>query len=119
MAIRGIHAMFYTDQAEELRRFLREVLQLPSTDVGHGWWINGPVHGEIGVHPNDHEGAPASGHHDVSFVCDDLESTMAELAGRGVVFTDTLTDQGYGICVHFEMPGGVKVELYQPRYQLD
>jgi predicted enzyme related to lactoylglutathione lyase len=118
MAIRGIHAMFFTDQAEQLRVFLRDVLQLPTTDVGHGWLINGPIGGEIGAHPVDHEGAPASGTHDVSFVCDDLEQTMAELSERGVQFTDEVSDQGYGLCVHFEMPGGVKVELYQPRYEL-
>ena len=70
-----------------------------------------------GVHPTDHEGSPPSGTHDVSFTCDDLEGTVAELRSRGVEFTDEITDQGYGLAIHFEMPGGVKAELFEPRYR--
>jgi len=118
MPITGVHAMFYTDEAEALRAFLRDVLELPTTDVGGGWLINGPVHGEVGVHPIDHAGAPPRGSHDVSFTCDDIQATVARLRDKGVSFSDEVTDQGYGLCIHFEMPGGVKVELYQPQYQL-
>jgi len=118
MPITGVHAMFYTDEADALRTFLRDVLELPTTDVGHGWLINGPVAGEVGVHPIDHAGAPARGTHDVSFTCDDLEGTVARLREKGVTFTDDISDQGYGLAIHFEMPGGVKVELYEPRYRL-
>jgi hypothetical protein len=35
--IRGMHAMFYSSEAEALRAFLRDKLQLPGTDVGGGW----------------------------------------------------------------------------------
>ena len=41
---------------------------------------------------------------------------MAELKGRGVEFTDGVTDQGYGLVTHFKMPGDLEVPLYQPRY---
>jgi len=116
--ITGVHAMFYSAESDALRAFLRDVLELPTTDVGHGWLINGPVVGELGVHPIDHEGAPPSGTHSMSFTCDDIEATVAHLRTNGVVFTDEVTDQGYGLCIHFEMPGGVKVELFQPRYRL-
>ena len=68
------------------------------------------------MHPVDHAGSPASGTHNVSFYCDDLEQTVAELRGRGVEFLDAISDQGYATTIHFEMPGGVKVELYQPKY---
>ena len=37
--IKGVHTMFYTSQAAELRAFLRDTLGLPSTDVGDGWLI--------------------------------------------------------------------------------
>jgi len=114
--IQGIHAMFYSSEAAELRAFLRDKLQLPFTDVGGGWLIFDAPSGDVGVHPTDHEGSPPSGTHDVSFFCDDIEATVAELRGRGVEFTDGVADQGYGLVTHFTMPGGVTVELYQPRY---
>jgi catechol 2,3-dioxygenase-like lactoylglutathione lyase family enzyme len=82
--IRGVHAMFYTSQPEELRAFLRDKLGLPFTDVGEGWLIFDVAEGDIGCHPT--EGDPPSGTHDVSFYCDDLERTVEELQARGVVF---------------------------------
>lgn len=106
--------MFYSDKAEELRAFIRDKLALPYTDVGRGWLIFDAPSGDIGVHPT--EGKPPTGTHDVSFFCDDIEATVAELRGRGVEFTDEVDDRGYGYAIHFEMPGGVKVELYQPKY---
>ncbi len=116
MAIRGVHAMFYSSKAEELRAFLRDKLQLPHTDVGQGWLIFDLAEADMGCHPTDFEGSPPSGTHSVSFYCDDLEKTVAELRGRGVKFDDAISDQGYGLTIHFTMPGDVKVELYQPKY---
>jgi hypothetical protein len=115
--IKGIHGMFYSSEADALRAFIRDKLKLPHTDVGHGWLIFGLREGDLGVHPTDHPGSPASGTHNVSFYCDDIEKTVAELRGRGVSFDDAITDQGYGHAIHFTMPGGVKAELYQPRYE--
>jgi hypothetical protein len=34
--IRGLHAMFYSAEAEALRSFIRDKLGLPATDVGEG-----------------------------------------------------------------------------------
>lgn len=56
--IKGMHAMLYTTQAAELRAFFRD---------------------KLGVHPTD--GNPPSGHPDVSFYCDDIVATRAELEG--------------------------------------
>lgn len=118
MAITGIHAMFYTDQAAELRAFLRDKLQLGKHfDAGGGWLIFNFSEADMGCHPVDHPGAPASGTHDVSFHCDDIEETVAGMRERGVVFDDEITDQGYAFAIHFTMPGGVKTELYQPKYR--
>ncbi len=33
------------------------------------------------------------------------------------VFTDEIRDVGYGHAIHFEVPGGFELELYQPRYR--
>lgn len=114
--IKGVHAMFYSSEPEALRAFIRDKLRLEHTDVGGGWLIFRVPEGEVGVHPVDHPGAPPSGTHDVSFYCDDIEATVRELRERGVEFLDSISDQGYGLTIHFEMPGGVKAELYQPKY---
>ena len=115
--IRGVHAMFYSSRPEELRAFLRDKLRLPYTDVGEGWLIFDLGEGDVGCHPTGvHEDSPPSGTHNVSFYCDDLDATVAELRGRGVEFLDDVSDQGFARVIHFEMPGEVKVMLYQPHY---
>ena len=113
--IRGMHAMFYSSEAEALRTFIKEKLQLPAVDVGGGWLIFDAPEADLGVHPT--EGAdPPSGTADVSFYCDDIAATVAELKGRGVEFAGEIEDRGYGRVVHFKVPGGFEVQLYQPRY---
>jgi catechol 2,3-dioxygenase-like lactoylglutathione lyase family enzyme len=114
--IRGVHTMFYTSEPEALRAFLRDKLGLPAHDVGGGWLIFDLPEADMGCHPADpKEGAP-SGTHDISFYCDDIEKTVAELKKRGVEFTDTVADHGYGLVTHFKVPGGFEIQLYQPRY---
>src|SRR6187402_549066 len=49
--IRGMHAMFYSSQAEALRVFLRDKLGLNGTDVGGGWLIFDAPEADLGVHP--------------------------------------------------------------------
>lgn len=41
---------------------------------------------------------------------------MSELKSRGVQFTDEVANQGYGLVIHFKMPGGITADLYQPLY---
>ena len=57
-----------------------------------------------------------SGTHDVSFYCDDIRGTVAELKSRGVRFEDEVSDAGFGFVTTFTMPGNVKVLLYEPKY---
>jgi hypothetical protein len=71
--------------------------------------------GYPGDHPPDPGGA--AGGHDISFYCDDIEGTVKDLKSRGVPFTGDVEDHGYGLVTHFTAPGGVTVQLYQPRYQ--
>ena len=114
--IRGVHTMFYAAEAEALRAFLRDKLGLPYSDVGGGWLIFNFPEAELGCHPADPaKGAPNGTHH-ISFYCDDIQKTVAELKGRGVGFTAPVTDQGYGLVTQFRMPGDIEVMLYQPRY---
>jgi catechol 2,3-dioxygenase-like lactoylglutathione lyase family enzyme len=114
--IRGVHTMFYSSEPEALRAFLRDKLGLPYTDVGHGWLIFDLPEADMGCHPVDDPQSPPSGTPHISFYCDDVAKTVAELKARGVEFTDAITDAGYGLVTHFKMPGGFAVQLYQPRY---
>ena len=114
--IRGVHTMFYTSQPEALRTFLRDKLGFPAADVGDGWLIFGMPEADMGCHPADPEEGAPSGTHNISFYCDDIHQTVAELKARGVEFTDGVADHGYGLVTHFKMPGDVTVQLYQPRY---
>jgi catechol 2,3-dioxygenase-like lactoylglutathione lyase family enzyme len=114
--IRGVHAMFYSSEPEALRAFLRDKLGLPASDVGGGWLIFDLPEAEMGCHPEDlGHGAP-SGRHDISFYCDDVERTIAELKAKGVEFTGPVQDHGYGLVTEFQVPGGFAVRLYQPKY---
>ena len=114
--IRGMHAMFYSSQAEELRTFIRDKLGLSGTDVGGGWLIFDAPEADLGVHPTE-GGDPVSGTSDISFYCDDIEATMRELRARGVEFAQQAEDHGYGLVTFFNVPGGFKVQLYQPKYR--
>jgi catechol 2,3-dioxygenase-like lactoylglutathione lyase family enzyme len=114
--IRGVHTMFYTSEPEALRAFLRDKLGFPATDVGGGWLIFDLPEADMGCHPAGKDGHAPSGTHNISFYCDDIEKTVAELRARGVEFTDRVTDMGYGLVTHFKVPGDFEVQLYQPRY---
>ena len=114
--IRGMHAMFYSSEAAALRAFLRDKLGLPGTDVGEGWLIFDAPEADLGVHPTG-AGEPPSGTADVSFYCDDIESTVRELKAKGVEFTQVPADHGYGFVTYFNVPGGFKIQLYQPKYK--
>jgi hypothetical protein len=117
--ITGVHTMFYSSKAQELRLFIRDKLCFPVTDVGGGWLIFDLPQAEMGCHETDAQsvdGKPSGTHH-ISFYCDDIYRTKEELRNRGVEFTDEIADVGYGLATHFRMPGDFAVELYQPKYR--
>jgi predicted enzyme related to lactoylglutathione lyase len=114
--IRGMHGMFYSSQADELRAFLRDKLGLRGTDVGGSWLIFNPPEADLGVHPTDGP-EPRSGTADISFYCDDIQASVRTLKSRGVQFSMDPEDHGYGIVAHFKVPGGFDVQLYQPKYR--
>lgn len=114
--IKGLHAMFYSSDAEATRAFLRDVLEFDFNDVGGGWLIFDMPEADLGVHPVNFEGAPKPNTHDISFYCDDVKATRAALEAKGVTFTMDITDQGYGFVTAFEIPGGIRAELYEPKY---
>ena len=117
--IRGVHSMFYSSQADELRAFLRDKLGFAATDVGGGWLIFDVPEADMGVHPTEPGEArdPPSGTHAISFYCDDVHATVAELKAKGVEFTAPVEDHGYGLVTYMKVPGGFAVQLYEPRYK--
>ena len=115
--IRGMHAMYYSSQAKELREFFRDKLGLTGSDVGDGWLIFDAPEADLGVHPADDRDGAASGTADISFYCDDIAATVATLKARGVEFTDDIADHGYGLVTHMRVPGGFAIQLYQPKYR--
>jgi catechol 2,3-dioxygenase-like lactoylglutathione lyase family enzyme len=114
--IQGCHTLLYTSKAEELRAFFRDKLGFPYNDVGHGWLIFDLPEADLGCHPAMARDGAASGTHQISFYCRDLKETVAALRARGVEFTDEIRDVGYGLAIHFRVPGDFELELYQPRY---
>ena len=111
MAIIGTHTLLYTSQPEELRALLRDVFGFPHVDAGDGWLIFALPPAETGVHPAD---KPS---HMVSFICDDIEATVADLKAKGIVFKGEPENRGYGIGVEMVLPGDCEVQLYEPRHK--
>jgi hypothetical protein len=111
-----MHGLFYSSEPEAMRAFLRDKLRLPCSDIGDGWLIFDVPVADLGVHPIDDTAQPPSGTHDISFTCDDIQGTVAELQARGVRFDQGIEERGYGFVTAFTMPGGVQVLLYEPKY---
>ena len=117
--IKGVHTMFYSSQAAELRAFLRDKIGLKATDVGDGWLIFDLPEADMGCHPAEEmgkEGQP-SGTHDISFYCDDIYKTVEEMKQRGVEFKEEIENLGYGLVTYFKVPGNFYIQLYQPLYK--
>ena len=108
--INGIHAMFYTPKAEELREFIRDKLGLQYTDTGDGWLIFDLPKAELDCHPSGRT------FHSISFYCKDILKTVEELKSRSVEFTSEITEESWGKLTHFRMPGDIEVELFEPKY---
>ncbi|CAN5353229.1 hypothetical protein BH09PSE1_BH09PSE1_27980 [soil metagenome] len=106
----GLHAIVYSPEAEAIRAFLRDVLDLPHVDAGHGWLIFASPPAELAVHPTEGEGS-----HELYLMCDDLEETMAMLASKGVSCGEIMTAR-WGRITRIALPDGGDLGLYQPTH---
>jgi hypothetical protein len=70
----------------------------------------------MGVHPTEGPGQSVLAHHQVSLMCDDLEATLADLRERGVEVAGEPRNAGYGTVATLRLPGGLDMDLYQPRH---
>jgi predicted enzyme related to lactoylglutathione lyase len=116
VAITGTHALLYTTEPEAVRDIFRDVFGFPHVDAGEGWLIFALPPAELGVHPAEGPGPGGGGTHAVSLMCDDIEATIADLRARGLTVRGEPRDQGYGIMAMLDLPGGLAMQLYQPRH---
>ena len=111
MSITGVHAILFAQDADAVRAFLRDTLELKAVDAGGGWLIFALPPAELAAHP---DGENTTG---LYLMCDDLEATMAELREKGAEFSSGPDDHGYGIVAMVRVPGADDVQLYQPRHR--
>ena len=108
--IDGAHVVIYSQDAEADRAFLRDVLQFPHVDAGHGWLIFALPPAEVAVHPTE-GGGPA---HELYLMCDDLTAAVAALTDRKVELSQPVTREQWGIRTAVRLPGGGEIGLYEP-----
>lgn len=109
--ISGSHVIVFSNDAEADRAFLADVLGLPHVDAGGGWLIFALPPSEVAVHPAD--GAAS---HELYFMCDDIDATMADLRGKGVEFTTDIAEERWGRVTRMRLPGGGEIGIYEPRH---
>jgi hypothetical protein len=106
----GAHSIIYSASPDADRTFLRDVLELPSVDVGGGWLIFGLPPAEVAVHPSDENDV-----HEFYLMCDDVEAFVAEMRKRGIA-CGPVQNPGWGLITRVTLPGGGKLGVYQPRH---
>lgn len=106
----GAHSIIYSRKPEADRAFLRDVLRLPSVDVGEGWLIFGLPPAEVAIHPSNKNNI-----HEFYLMCDDIQALTAALAEHGIK-CGAVQNQGWGLLTQVRLPGGGKLGVYQPRH---
>jgi catechol 2,3-dioxygenase-like lactoylglutathione lyase family enzyme len=110
--ITGLHAIFYSPDAEKVRVFLRDVLGLKSVDAGYGWLIFAAPPAELAAHPLEDGEKP---HHELYLMCDDLKATMQQLRAKGVQCGKVM-EARWGSVTTIHLPDGGELGLYQPKH---
>ncbi len=111
--ITGAHSIIYSQDADGVRAFFRDVLELPSVDAGHGWLIFALPPAEVATHPTD-----GAGRQELYLMCDDIHATVAELRGKGVEFSRPIVEERWGSVTAIALPGGGELGLYEPKHPI-
>jgi hypothetical protein len=109
--ITGVHAIMFGEDADAIRGFLRDTLDLEGVDAGDGWLIFKLPPAEVAAHPTE-----GSAMHELYLMCDDIEATVAELQAKGVEFAGPVSDEGWGLLTRLKVPGAGTLGLYEPRH---
>jgi hypothetical protein len=56
--------------------------------------------------------------HQISLLCDDIDTTVAELRAKGATFDGEIRDQGFGRTITLRVPGSMDMLVYQPQHPL-
>jgi len=118
MAIIGTHALLYTSEPEKLSAVLRDVFAFKCVAAGEGSLIFGLPPAELDVHPAQGPTYESGVRHQLSFMCDNIHATSADLRAKGIVIAGEPQDEGWGITVVLALPGGADVMLYEPRHPM-
>ena len=108
--INGAHSIIYSKSAEADRAFLRDVLGLPSVDVGGGWLIFAVPPAEVAVHPSEKNNI-----HEFYLMTDDIRALIDAISKRGIACTPP-QNQGWGVLTQVSLPGGGTIGIYEPRH---
>ena len=119
MPVNGAHVLLYSSEPEKLRAVFRDVFGFKHVDAdGDGWLIFRLPPAELGMHPNEGPTYASGARHQFSLMCDDIVITAQELRAKGVSVEGQPKDEGWGITVMLNLPGGCQVMLYQPRHSV-
>jgi len=120
--ITAVHTLVYAHDPERARAFFRDVLEWPYVDAHGGWLIFATGPSELGVHPvtgmGTPDGQPVLEHHEITFMCDDIEATRAGLEAKGAEFSSGIQDASFGRTMTLVVPGAGDIMVYQPRHQV-
>jgi hypothetical protein len=106
--ITGAHAIIYSVNADADRAFMRDVLGLPSTDVGGGWLVFGLPPSEVAVHP-----AEENGRHELYFLVADVAAFVARMKQQKIKCSAPHTER-WGVITNVTLPGGGTIGVYEP-----
>jgi predicted enzyme related to lactoylglutathione lyase len=116
MAITGAHVLLYTTKPDELRAVLRDIFEWKYVDAGDGWLIFRLPPAELGIHPIENDDEEPENAHQFTLMCDNIQTTVQELQKKGIEILGAPEEQGWGVTVMLNLPGDVRVMLYQPKH---
>ena len=108
--ISGAYVMIFTKDEAADRVFLRDVLEIPCIGDGEHWLTFKLPPTELGVHSHDQ-----NDFHQIYFICDDLDATMAKLADKGVACSEPM-QASWGRSTSVPLPGGGKIGVYEAQH---
>ena len=86
-------------------------MDLAGVEAGGGWLIFKLPPAEIAMHPADDRPS-----HELYFMCDDLDATMAELRSKGADLAEEITEERWGRLTSMQLPSGGHIGIYEPRH---
>jgi len=107
----GTHTVISSKNPDADRKFLQEVLKLSVVDAGGGYLIFGLPPGEASLHEAEGEAL----HHELYFLCENVESFIAEMSKQNIACTE-VQDTGWGLLTKLSLPSGGHLHVYQPRH---